>query len=122
MNNLEYNKPKPLKLAQDGSLGVEIDFVKVFGNNVPERLQSFKANQIPRIPAMPGEPVPPSTHYRYADHHWIQKIDSDGHVGDTICLQWNPGSKRWSHSGYVGSGIYVEAKGWKYVAHCPMPN
>lgn len=104
------------------TLGVEIDFLKVFGGDIPQRLQEFKSTQPLVIPSIDGEPVPPVKYARGADHHWIQKIDYDGHVGDTVCLQWNPGAKRWSHSGYVGSGIYVEAKGWKYVAHCPIPD
>lgn len=110
------------KIPENETLGIEINFQKVFGGDIPQRLQSFKDSQIIPIPSIDGEPVPPAKYYRGADHHWIQKFDCDGHQGDCVCLQWNPSAKRWSHSGYVGSGIYVETKGWKYVAHCPMPD
>lgn len=66
------------------------------------------------------EPVPPNP--RSGDHHWLEKIDMDGHSGGLIVLQWNPGAKRWSTSGNLGTGIYVETAGWKYVELCPLPS
>lgn len=67
------------------------------------------------------EPQPVGFRARLAGHHWVQEIDFDGHVGGTIVLQWNPSVKRWSHSGNVGTGGYVEIPGWKYIGICPMP-
>ena len=55
------------------------------------------------------------------DHHWLEKFDSDGHSGGLIVLQWNPVAKRWSFSGQLGTGNYVDTTGWKYVAIAPMP-
>ncbi len=67
------------------------------------------------------EVVPPGHHARLGGHHWVQKIDTDGSVIDTVVLQWNPSVRRWSHSGNVGTGLYVDIKGWKYLSVCPMP-
>lgn len=67
------------------------------------------------------EPVPIGFHAKLAGYHWLQEVDFDGRVMDTVVLQWNPGAQRWSHSGHVGTGIYVDTKGWKYLAPCPMP-
>lgn len=67
------------------------------------------------------EVVPPGHHARLGGHHWLQEVDFDGRVMDTVVLQWNPGVQRWSHSGNVGTGMYVDTKGWKYLAICPMP-
>ena len=35
--------------------------------------------------------------------------------------KWNPGAKRWSHSGNCGTGWYIDTRGWKYVAPYPLP-
>lgn len=70
----------------------------------------------------PGvEPQPPGYKVRMADHHWLEKIDSDGHRLGLVVLQWNPSAKRWSHSGYAGAGVYVDTRDWAYVAECPLP-
>lgn len=68
---------------------------------------------------VPSEPIPPNT--KTAEHHWLEVFDSDGHSFGLVVLQWNPGAKRWSHSGDIGTGIYVNTYGWKYIAKCPMP-
>lgn len=67
------------------------------------------------------EPQPQGFHARLAGHHWVQEVDFDGRDGDMIVLQWNPAVKRWSHSGKVGTGAYLDIHGWKYVGLCPMP-
>lgn len=67
------------------------------------------------------EPVPPGHHARLGGHHWLQEVDFDGRVCDTVVYQWNPGVQRWSHSGEIGTGYYMETKGWKYLQPCPMP-
>ena len=65
---------------------------------------------------------PPNYHIKLAGHHWLEKIDMDGHSFGLIVLQWNPGAQKWSHSGNVGTGAYVEVPdSWKYIAECPMP-
>lgn len=68
----------------------------------------------------PIEPVPPKNQ-RSAGHHWLEKRDIDGHTFGLVVLQWCPGAKRWSHSGHVGSDIYVDTSYWLYEAPCPMP-
>lgn len=67
------------------------------------------------------EPKPPKQFLKQGEHHWLNHIDFDGRVHETIVLQWNPVAQRWSHSGHVGTGTYVDTNGWEYVAHCPMP-
>lgn len=67
------------------------------------------------------EPQPPTKHIRTADHHWLDAYDIDGHYKYRAVLQWNPGAKRWSHSGQVGSGCYVNTEYWVYLGYCPIP-
>lgn len=68
-----------------------------------------------------NEPVPPGYEIRAAGHHWLDHYDSDGHYFGRVVLQWNPAAKKWSHSGNVGTGMYVITSNWKYVAPCPIP-
>jgi hypothetical protein len=67
----------------------------------------------------PAGPLPPNA--KAAEHHWLEVLDIDGHSFGLVVAQWNPGAKRWSHSGMVGSGLYLETQYWRYVAPCPMP-
>lgn len=67
------------------------------------------------------EPKPPINHIRFAGHHWLDDYDSDGHFFERVVLQWNPGAQRWSHSGMVGTGSYVNTSYWRYVGPCPIP-
>lgn len=72
------------------------------------------------LTAISGEsPSPPNP--KRADHHWLEHRDMDGHTYGLVVLQWNPGAALWSHSGLIGSGIYVDTKHWLYVAPCPLP-
>ena len=68
------------------------------------------------------EPKPPVGHDRLAGHHWLDVYDGDGHYFGTRVLQWNPGAKKWSHSGEVATGLYVETTYWVYNQPCPMPD
>jgi hypothetical protein len=67
------------------------------------------------------EPKPPGHHAKLGGHHWLEVFDTDGHSFGLVVLQWNPGAQRWSHSGNVGTGMYLDTRSWKYVADCPMP-
>lgn len=67
------------------------------------------------------EPSPPLLMSRIAGHHWLREIDFDGRASEYIVLQWNPAAKRWSHSGSVATGYYIDTRGWKYIQPCPMP-
>lgn len=64
-------------------------------------------------------PVPPNP--KAADHHWLEKLDYDGHSFGLIVLQWNPIAQKWSHSGDVATGLYVNTEGWRYDSPCPLP-
>lgn len=65
-------------------------------------------------------PVPPQP--KDAGHHWLEDFDCDGHSFGMVVAQWNPGARRWSHSGNVATGMYLDTRHWKYVAPCPMPD
>lgn len=72
------------------------------------------------LPSAPS-PEPPVKWIRYAEHHWLLKKDIDGHSYGAVVLQWNPGAQRWSASGMVGTGIYVDVSYWEYLDHCKTP-
>lgn len=67
------------------------------------------------------EPIPPGNHIRLAGHHWLEGFDVDGHSKGLVVLQWQPGVKKWCHSGNVATGRDFNATGYRYVAECPMP-
>lgn len=69
----------------------------------------------------PVEPVPPNEYLKRSDHHWLEVLDIDGHSFGLQVVQWNPGARRWTHSGNFGTGIYLNTECWRYVAHCPLP-
>lgn len=68
-----------------------------------------------------NEPVPPNKYIKGGYHHWLEKYDCDGHFFGLIVLQWNPGAKRWSHSGNLGTEWYINTENWKYHSVCLMP-
>lgn len=73
-------------------------------------------------PSGKGEQVlPPSKFLKRGDHHWLEVLDSDGHNFGLVVLQWNPGAQKWSHSGNIATGMYIDTSYWKYHSHCPMP-
>lgn len=80
---------------------------------------------MPQIPCRDSSDVegviPPGHHVRGAGHHWLEILDCDGHSFGICVLQWNPGARKWSHSGNVGTGMYVDTRYWRYVAECPLP-
>lgn len=67
------------------------------------------------------EPTPPGFLVGHAGHHWLDEVDHDGRRNQRVVLQWNPNARRWSYSGQVGTGQYVNTWGWQYVAPCEMP-
>lgn len=69
-----------------------------------------------------SEVVPPNNELKLANHHWLEVWDSDGHFFEFVVLQWNPVAKRWSHSGNVATGLYVNTEGWRYSCKCPLPS
>lgn len=121
---IPYNHvPDPL-LDKHGTLGFDLETLNhpkpSFAQLITEWPNMKEKNYIQS--AVEGEPLPPIKFIRGAEHHWLEKKDCDGHSGGLVVLQWNPGVKRWSHSGYVGSGIYVSTKDWVYHSQCPMPD
>lgn len=72
-------------------------------------------------PVRSKEPKPKGHELRTAGHHWLDDFDMDGHFFGRIVLQWNPGAQRWSHSGNVATGMYVDTTYWQYVCPCSIP-
>lgn len=68
-----------------------------------------------------NSPTPGSFHQRIAGHHWLEMFDFDGRSGGVVVLQWNPGAQRWSHSGLVATGHYIDTSNYKYVKPCLLP-
>ena len=69
-----------------------------------------------------NEPTPPPNHIRHCGHHWLDVFNSDGEYGGRVILQWNASVMRWSNSGMVGTGIYINTGGWKYVCSQEIPD
>lgn len=123
-----YNLAEEPQLDKDGTLGIKLDvtapvelrYSKVIVGD-PAIRGSYIFSRYAHKHAMPDEPVPPMNHIRGAEHHWLEKIDCDGHSSGFIVLQWNPSAKRWSHSGCVGTGGYIDTKYWVYKGYCPIP-
>lgn len=67
------------------------------------------------------EPHPLGNAMQHAGHHWVEHIDLDGRSRGAIALQWCPGVNRWTHSGEVATGTYVNTEGWRYIGECPYP-
>lgn len=64
-------------------------------------------------------PVPKNI--KQAEHCWLEVKDSDGHSFGPVVAQWNPKAQKWSHSGDVGTGRYLNTEFWEYIAPCPFP-
>lgn len=81
------------------------------------------AQDKPRFIRQPGDPdvIPPANHSQLAGHHWLLIKDYDGHEFGLICLQWQPGARRWCHSHEYDTGRDVEVKYYEYVAPCQQP-
>lgn len=71
---------------------------------------------------IPKEARPPKSELKAGNHHWLEVLNSDGHSFGLVVLQWNPGVQRWSHSGQMATGLYVETYHWRYVGLCPFPS
>lgn len=84
---------------------------------------SYLKNESSKQAALDGnkEPKPLGYDVRLAGHHWLDDYDMDGHFFGRVVLQWNPGVERWSHSGNVATGMYVDTTYWRYVCPCPIP-
>ncbi|MDE1171191.1 MAG: hypothetical protein PW734_08300, partial [Verrucomicrobium sp.] len=67
------------------------------------------------------EPAPPGIHIAHAGHHWLMVTDFDGRFHGLVVMQWQPGAKRWCHSGDVATGRDVDASGWEYVEPVAQP-
>ena len=113
---------KSAKFENEETLGFDIDFEAVFGCNMVEHVRRFKELEAQRVKENTSqEPIPTGWRSKTASHYWVEKFDCDGHSGGLMVLQWNPTAKRWSISGNVGTGNYVDTKGWKIIQYCPLP-
>ena len=64
--------------------------------------------------------VPPGNSIRLCGLHWllVHNFGSADSGHEYIALQWNPGSKRWTHS---YSEIEIDTSGFEYVCDIPFP-
>lgn len=69
-----------------------------------------------------GTPCPPRPLMDRAGFHWLKPVDYDKREGTTLVLQWNPGERKWSYPGDVGTGHYVDARNWNYHSPCVQPH
>jgi hypothetical protein len=68
--------------------------------------------------------LPPAQYQRILGMHWLQMFDFSGHPMGHVALQWNPGSRTWTHSNAHdthGSRNGLETKGFKWVGYIPLP-
>lgn len=68
--------------------------------------------------------VPPTEFIKHLGMHWLEMIDYSGHRLGNIALQWNPGSRTWTHSDAhdtFGAGAGIDTTRWRWVAHIPLP-
>ena len=64
-----------------------------------------------------NEPKPPADLNRTPHHHYLHVYDNGNFVKEII-LQWDPSAQRWSPSGEVGTGTYVDTSNMRYAALC----
>lgn len=82
--------------------------------------QSKRSNPDPVNPQI--SPEPPLGLLKFAGHHWLEDVDTDGHSFGRIVLFWEPSAKRWCHSGLHGTGTYYNAAGFHYIGPVQEPS
>lgn len=68
--------------------------------------------------------IPPNEHVRFCGMHWLRahRHGSADNGAELVALQWNPGSRTWTHSNAhdtVSGGI--DTSGWEYLGPIPWP-
>lgn len=68
--------------------------------------------------------LPPAQHQRHLGLHWLEILDYGGHSFGCIALQWNPGSRTWTHSqahDTHGAGTGIDTAGYRWRGFIPLP-
>lgn len=69
------------------------------------------------------EPMPVGNDQRVSGMHWLETYQFGSADAPTlVALQWNPGSRTWTHSGYHDTfNGKKDVRGYRYVAKIEMP-
>jgi hypothetical protein len=68
--------------------------------------------------------VPPNEHVRLCGMHWLRahRYGSADNGTELVALQWNPGSKTWTHSNSHDTKTEgIDTSGWDYISAIPWP-
>lgn len=68
--------------------------------------------------------VPPNEHLRLCGMHWLRahRYGSADSGTEFVALQWNPGSKTWTHSNsHDTAREAIDTSGWDYISPIPWP-
>ena len=67
--------------------------------------------------------LPPKHYRRFAYHHWIEGVDTDGRSTGAVVYQWQPQAGKWCKPNQYACGLDIELTTDKhhYVDLCPMP-
>ena len=81
------------------------------------------SNTAPRLHPTEIPLLPPASEQPYARHHWVERVDYDGHGCGLEVYQWQPHARKWCLPNRYAQGDIsdVELKGYRYVAICPTP-
>lgn len=69
--------------------------------------------------------LPPPQYQQLMGMHWLEMRDHiDGRRYGIIALQWNPGSRTWTHSNYhdTAANKGFNTENWRYIKPIPFPD
>lgn len=118
---------KPIYLSDDEALaltlstartgaGYELDEEYRRAQKAIEQTASLVNRILDRDTEAKTGPIPPARHIAMAGHHWLHNAHSE-----IVVMQWQPGEKKWCHSGRVATANSIDTVKWTYIAPCPMP-
>ena len=69
-----------------------------------------------------GDPkvIPSARRINYAGHHWLTRVDYDGHRCGSIVLQWQPQARRWCLPDDYARGNDFDVSSYEYLSPCAM--
>lgn len=71
---------------------------------------------------MTGEVLqPPKRHLNFAYHHWVERVDCDGHRCGLEVWQWQPRAKMWCKPNDYARGNDHALSDYVYIGLCPTP-
>jgi hypothetical protein len=69
--------------------------------------------------------IPPNEHVRLCGMHWLRvhRHGSADNGSELVALQWNPGSRTWTHSNAHDTAAGgINTSGWEYLSAIPWPD